>query len=278
MTFLSRGWVKVATGVSDTHHTWSTVGGYGRTWVKVGVDAPSAFAPAQFAQAMRAHHAVASSGPFVTMTARVADLSGTASGAAVGIGDLISVDPASQQLELTVDVQAPEWMQFDSVEIYTHTTGREATRGVANTDWKPAVASKSYPQGSLTVEAVPNLNGFSARRVHVTPTFLVQPAHDTWYVALVRAGGTSHALYPLGWDGVSCSNGTCAASTARPQAFTNAILVDADGSGAYDRFPLNPGQGLSVAEPKPKPKAHAPSPAAFEGMLRRVVRHDHSED
>ena len=26
MTFLSRGWVKTGTGVSDTHNTWSTVG------------------------------------------------------------------------------------------------------------------------------------------------------------------------------------------------------------------------------------------------------------
>ena len=46
MTFLSKGWVKTATGVSDTHNTWSVVGGYGRTWVKLGVDAPGDFTPA----------------------------------------------------------------------------------------------------------------------------------------------------------------------------------------------------------------------------------------
>ncbi|HEY0881887.1 MAG TPA: CehA/McbA family metallohydrolase, partial [Archangium sp.] len=63
MTFMSRGWLKVATGVSDTHYLNRVVGGYGRTWVKLGVDQPAQFTSAGFAQAMRQRKAVLSSGP-----------------------------------------------------------------------------------------------------------------------------------------------------------------------------------------------------------------------
>jgi hypothetical protein len=277
MTFMSRGWLKVATGVSDTHKTWSTVGGYGRTWVRMGVDLPADFTPALFAQAIKARRAVASSGPFVTMTARKADLSGTPLGPTLQVGDTLSIDPASEQVELTVDVQAPDWMQFDSLEILTHADGREALNGEANTTWAAPAQKKTYTPASLPVEAVPNLNGFAARRVHVTEKFLVSPTADSWFVAMVRAGGSSHPLFPLAWDGVGCSGGVCTANAARPQAFTNAILVDADKSGAYDHFPLNPGQGLALPRPAPKPEAkrRVPSAEEVEQFLRRVTRHDH---
>jgi hypothetical protein len=278
MTFLSKGWVKTATGVSDTHYVWNVVGGYGRTWVKVGVDAPGDFSPATFATAIKAHHAVLGSGPFVTMSARKADLSGTPSGNAVGVGDTLSVTPSTDQVELTVDVQAPEWMQFDSVEIYTHTTGREAFAGDANYDWPDSriLQKKTYTPSALPVEAVPGLPS-TFHRVHVTEKFLVTPTADTWYVAMVRAGSGSHALFPLAWDSVSCSGGVCTARQTQPEALTNPIFIDADGSGAYDRFPL--AQGLVSPKPLPKPREvqrRVPTIEELQDAVRKALTHDHS--
>ncbi|MEW5740405.1 MAG: CehA/McbA family metallohydrolase [Myxococcota bacterium] len=241
MTFLSKGWVKTATGVSDTHTARAVTGGYGRTWIRLGVDGAAQFTPAAFRDAMKARRAVFSNGPFVTMKAQRLDASDQPVGGEVEVGGLISVaSAAGEKLRLTVEIEAPEWMQFDAVELYTHASGREATNGEPNSAWPDTriLQKRTLDPSMLTLEAVPGLNGFSARRVHVTETFTVTPTVDTWLVAMVRAGSASRPLSPLGWDGVSCSGGVCSPKTDRAFAVTNAILVDADGSGAYDDFPL----------------------------------------
>lgn len=227
MTFMSRGLLKVATGVSDTHDAYKVVGGYGRTWVRV-----DSFTPTNFATALKQRRATFSSGPFVTLTAKVVGGDGTV----FHVGDTVS----GTQLELTVDVQAPEWMQFDSIEVHTHSPGREALNGVSNDTLVPtdAALKKTYDPTMLPIEAVPGLNGFNARRVHVRETFIVNATSDTWFVAMVRASTACRTLVPLAWDGVSCSGANCTASSSRASALTNAILVDADGSGTYDDFPI----------------------------------------
>ena len=71
----------------------------------------------------------------------------------MGVGDTLSIAPGAEQVELTVDVQAPEWMQFDSVELYTHTTGREAFNGEANSTWPDSriLQKKTYTPSALPV-------------------------------------------------------------------------------------------------------------------------------
>ncbi len=227
MTFMSRGLLTVATGVSDTHDAYKVVGGYGRTWVRV-----DQFTPTSFTTALKQRCATFSSGPFVTLTAKVVGGDGTV----FHVGDTVS----GTQLELTVDVQAPEWMQFDAIEVHTHVAGRDATDGTANDTLVPtdAALKKTFDPTMLPLEAVPGLNGFNARRVHVRETFLVNATSDTWFVAMVRASTACRTLVPMAWDGVTCSGATCTAASSRASALTNAILVDADGSGAYDDFPI----------------------------------------
>lgn len=277
MTFLSKGWVKTATGVSDTHEARSVTGGYGRTWVRLGVDDAAQFTTKAFRDAVMAKKAVFGNGPFLTMKAQRLDASDMPVGGEVEVGGTISVS-AGEKLRLTVDVQAPEWMQFDAIEIYTHTTGREAVNGESNAAWPDGRIhqKKTLDPTMLTLEPVPGLNGFSARRVHVTETFDVSPTADTWYVAMVRSGTASRPLAPLAWDGVSCSGGICSPKTTRAFAVTNAILVDADGSGAYDDFPLK-GQPLTAAPPKVSGTVarRVPTLEELEAFLRQVLFHDH---
>lgn len=271
MTFLSRGWVKTATGVSDTHHRHQTTGGSARTWLFLGPDAtPQGFSPARFVTAMKQRRAVASSGPFVTLTARRQD----GQGPTAAIGDTLSV-PASTPLELTVDVQAPEWLQFDAIELYTSARGREAAPGRENAEWPESriLQKRALPVGTLPLEAVPGLNGFAARRVHVTERFVVAPAADTWFVVMVRSSSAARPLSPMAWSGVRCTAGVCRANDDRPAAITNAILIDADGSGAYDRFPLQPGQPLRRDRPVAAPK-QALTGEAFDAALRTLLQHE----
>src|SRR5262249_17048162 len=154
----------------------------------------------------------------------------------VGPGDLLQVDStAGETAQIVVDVQAPEWMTFDTLELYTHAAGREAVNGVANSDWPPGrvLQTKTYDPTTLTVEAVPGVP--NARRIHESWTFTVSPTADTWYVVFVRGSSAAHALFPLVIDGVNCnSNGACSTDARYAWAFSNAILVDGDKSGAYD--------------------------------------------
>lgn len=252
MTFLSRGTVRTATGVSDTHDAASATGGYARTYANVGVDTAAAFTPVKFADAMRSHQAFVSNGPFVRFSARKAT-----GGAAVDIGGTLSVS-GSEDVELTVDVTGPEWMAIDRVELYSHAPGRDAVNGEGNGTWPDSRILDKHLIAAPTIEAVPGAGAL--RRVHQVETFTVRPSADTWYVAMVR-GTSGRSMWPLHTD--------------RPQAFTNAILIDADGSGAYDEFPLIPGQALSAPRAQPPRLPIVPTVEQAEAAIRKLLNHKH---
>jgi hypothetical protein len=254
MTFLSRGTVRTASGVSDTHRLQSDTGGYARTWAKVANDDIRTFQPAAFAEALRTQRAFVSNGPIIQVTARKAS-----GGPAVGMGETLSVT-AGEDIEVTVDVQGHEWMQLDRIELYSHAPGREAIDGESNGTWPEGriFAVKTLDPLALPVEAVP---GTTLRRVHVTETFTVQATADTWLVAMARSTG-GRTMRPL--------------HSSLPMAYSNAILIDADGSGAYDDFPLKPGQPLSAAPRQAAPLRHGPlSPAEARRFIVKMLEHDH---
>jgi hypothetical protein len=259
MTFLSRGTVRTATAVSDSHFATYNTGGYSRTYVKVGVDAPADFTPSMLADALRAHRAVGTSGPFIRLFAGEHE-----------VGDTVSVKPGDN-LVLTVDVQAPEWMTFDTLELYTHAAGRESWNGAENDDWPAERIAQVHTldPAALTVEPVPGLDGF--RRIHVRDSFTVQPQADTWFMVIVRSSA-GPTLFPLEWGSATCDSTGCTSSSARPYAFTNPIFVDGDGSGAYDHFPLRLPASLHVTAKPPRLAARAPSGAELELLIRSLVR------
>ncbi|MHB8877826.1 MAG: CehA/McbA family metallohydrolase, partial [Myxococcaceae bacterium] len=242
MTFLSRGRVKTATATSDTHTAFQDTSGYSRTFVNLGVDGPGQLDPAAFAAAMKAHRAVGTNSLFVRLTATRLDPANQPVGAAAGVGDTLPVNVAGgEKVELRVDVQAPEWLTFDTLEIYTHATGRQASGGIANTTPPTPLQSRKVDPGTL-LEVVPGTGALTFRRLHVTETFTVSPTGDTWYLVVARGSSASPTLFPLSFS-----------NTARAFAFTNAVLVDGDGSGAYDDFPLKLTQPLTLPAPPPRP-------------------------
>lgn len=252
MTFLSRGTVTTSSGVSDTHDAQSATGGYARTYAFVNADTPAQFSPAKFADAIRAHQAFASNTPFLRFSAR--KVSG---GASVDIGGTLSVT-AGEMIELTVDVTGPEWMEIDRVEIYSHAPGREAFNGESNGSWPEGRILQKHDITNPTIEAVPGSTAL--RRVHLTEKFMVSASADTWFVAMAR-GTRGRSMWPLHGD--------------RPQAWTNAILVDADGSGKYDQFPLVPGQMLRSPPPVVKRQPIVPTEAQAEAAIRALLSHKH---
>ena len=264
MTFLSRGTVRTSTGVSDTHYAYSDTGGYARTYAKTGFDKPADFKPDAFAEAVRTQHVTVSNGPFIQMTARKRDSVGFPVGTQVfEIGDTVPINAAiGETVELTVDIQAPSWVQFDRVELYAHATGRESVNGESNSTWPDGRILDKHliNPAAWTLEAVPNLNGLLMQRVHLTERFVVKPTKDNWYVAMVRSSG-GRSMWPL--------------HGSLPAAWTNAILVDADGTGKYDDFPLKLSQGLSIPQPQKPLVAHVPTVEEFERAVRLLLNHTH---
>lgn len=258
MTFLSRGTVRTASGVSDTHKPLSDNGGYARTWAKVGVDSPAQFQPSAFAEALRAQRAFVSNGPVLGFTAQKLDAAGQPVGPKVDIGGTLSVS-AGDQVEFTVDVQGHEWLQINRVELYSHAPGREALNGFGNDTWPDGriLQKKDLDLAALPLEAVP---GTSLRRLHVKEKFVVTVTADTWFVGLAR-GTTGRTMSPL--------------HGARPIAYSNAILIDADGSGRYDDFPLKPGQPLTAVKPQAKKPVVVPTARQLSEAIRDLLEHRH---
>jgi hypothetical protein len=255
MTFLSRGTVRTSSGVSDTHKLFNDNGGYARTFAKVGTDSAAQFQPSVFTEAIRKQHAFVSNGPIISFTAQKLDANMMPVGPVVGIGDTLSVT-SGDRVELTVDVQGLEWMAINRVEIYSHAPGRESVDGTGNDMWPEGriLQKKDLDPLALPVEAVPG--AASLRRVHIVEKFVVQPTADTWFVGMAR-GTSGRSMRPL--------------HDSRPVAWSNAILIDADGSGAYDDFPLKPGQPLTAVKPAVKKPYIVPTERQFTEAIRKLL-------
>lgn len=249
-TMLSRGLLVAGTGVSDTHYALLATGW--RTWVDVGVDTPAAFSPITLSDRVNALRAVTSNGPFVTLKAYRVDAGGAMVTMPVGLGG--TVGPDSRDLGVEVEVQVPTYLDVTRVELYMHVdaddatcpldplspearTTRVACNGAMNSNW-PATSVTASQAVALTagdLETVATEAGVTYRRYRKRVTFrLPAPTKDNWLVAMVYGSRSlAPVLYP--YD----------ASPSRPFAFTNPVLIDADGAG-YDKPPFR--------APKPGPR------------------------
>ncbi len=104
---LGQGYRVTALGNSDTHRINWVRGGFPRTWLRLPTDVPGDVGGAELADAVRRGRAIASTGPFVTLTVDGAQ-----------IGDTIT--PLKSQVAVTVTVDAPAWMTVDTVRIYVN--------------------------------------------------------------------------------------------------------------------------------------------------------------
>ena len=166
----------VATGNSDSHKAAWQEAGVPRNWIQVPNDDPAALDPRAFLGSLKAGRVVVSSGPFIRLRANGQD-----------IGSTIAAGPA----EITVEVQAPPWVDVDRVELVRRgelldvwtgpfTTGTKrfavkVTEPLTKGDWILAVARGS----KLDDAALPRRS--AAVRLHqphprrVTPIREIQP-------------------------------------------------------------------------------------------------------
>jgi len=267
MTFNANGLVVTATAVSDTHSRWSSAGGYPRSYVYMGSghDSVATFDQATMSTQVNAHHVVGSLGLFVkayafttgtnySLTSLEADC--TAAGAACArVGDTLTVGATG--LDVVVDVQSPEWIPFDEIDLFDHRAARWMLNGVPDSDFAPEkVPPAGWQHQNVTLDATNKEAVFTgdsslgcgqatcvASRYHAQAVFHIDqasgqiPASDDFFFVVVRDSNQSRDLMPLVWDATEVNGTVNAEKPAHAFAYTNAIYVDRDGDGKYDNFP-----------------------------------------
>ncbi|MFN7133821.1 MAG: hypothetical protein ACK4N5_17230, partial [Myxococcales bacterium] len=248
-TLLSRGQLVAGTGTSDTHKKFADAAGYYRSFVKVGVDTPAEFHPLDLCDAVNAMKVVATNTPFVKTTAVRVNAQGQPTSPVAELGDVL--EPSTDDVEVTVQVQVPEFTDISRIELYTWRPGddgrcpmdptsaqakttRVACNGVENKNWPQAsiAATRAVTLTSANLVNVRTVGSTTYRRWQTTQKFrLAAPATDNWIVALVYG---SKSIFPLVYK-ASSSGGS---EPVTPFAMSNPILVDADGGG-YDKPPFN---------------------------------------
>ena len=185
---LNHGHLVTATGNSDTHHLTYNIGGYPRNFVRVRDDRPEAITPAEIAEALKAHRAFFTTGPFLRFGVGDTDMGGLARA------------PGGHATAHIV-VEAAPWISVDRVILYVN--GNEARRwkvppatGVVRFDERVDLASARDGYAVVRVDG----DKLMAPVVGDTRTFGVRPLALSNPVFLdVDGNGKYDPPYHHGW-------------------------------------------------------------------------------
>lgn len=185
-----------AVGNSDTHYTAGILAGFPRTYVRVPEDTPAGFDEATYVAALRGGRAIATTGPFVTLTvdggAREGDL----------------VKNTSGTVRVGIRVQSASWIRPDAVRLLVDGEVRESWALGA---WGGVWSIADHPV-AIGKDASVNVEVEGAT-----------PLPD-WLAG---------EYLPSDKGGKLCPNGEGAAAGMIPFAVTNPVFVDADGDGVW---------------------------------------------
>ena len=189
-----------ATGNSDTHGSSSIEAGFPRTYVRVAEDAVSAFDEGEFVDAVRNKHAIATTGPFLTV--RVG---------AAGEGDLVRPTPGTNgQVAVSLRLQSASWIKVDVVRLLVN--------GVVVKTWN-----------------VPTTNGVPTSLFEINDQLVTVSADAA--ITAEAEGQTPLPSWMVGDFLLApgmvklCGNPTQPGMI--PFATTNPVFVDADGDGKF---------------------------------------------
>ena len=211
-TLLNRGYRHTGVGASDSHKGVTQEPGFPRTYFYVGAgdDVAGGYDEKDVVQAIRAHRAIATNGPFVELTVN---------GAAVG-SDVVDGDG---EADVRIRVRSADWIPFDRVRLYANgATVLDETVPVGQRhDW-----TRQYSLAVTTadtwvmVEVTGNDNLF--------PVLAPQEFEKLSATKVIDALGSALDLSGLDPYGALRPPRTYQAT---PIAITNPIWIDRDGDG-----------------------------------------------
>ncbi len=213
---LNLGKAVTVTCSSDTHRQIREPIGILRNYIALstdprdGVGSFNQIDQEEMAHNVNGHHVIVSAGPFMRVQA-------SANGQTANVGDLLSA-PGARSVNLEIHVESPDWMDWDTVEVFV------------NTDPTPAADDLSGPwRGSaeefvgIRVDENPLLSHVEPRYIYdptvrykrgggdraeaMTPTVsggkrevtlnrTIPLTEDSWIVVLVKGSDNSRTLFP----------------------------------------------------------------------------------
>ena len=125
-----------------------------------------------------------------------------------------TVETTGKAVTVSVDLEMPEWINVDAIDVYMNVEGIDTTPAMTNSD--PLAPTQSIPVtwDAQDIEVAAQGNVLHKRRKK-TVTFDLTTTKDAYVVLLVR--GNSASMFPILNRAVV------------PMAFSNPIFLDADG-------------------------------------------------
>ncbi len=243
---MNQGLVYVGISDSDTHDRNSTQAGTWRNYIASSTDDPQLIDEDATTLNVKQGRAVGGYSPFLRATVD-ATSTGETGGHALGLPTIISTTDGIATL--TLEMQCPVWVEFDTVELYMNTVPVPFDH---DSDPSTPPYYQASPDVVLTagvdftisvVNDYPGIPGASHREAIVN--YVMGPlAQDTWIVALVRGtDGVSPPLFPVVPNDITQGSNSTLADLLDGNVgeegilalgFTNPLFIDADGNGVYD--------------------------------------------
>ncbi|MBW2385297.1 MAG: hypothetical protein JRG92_16820 [Deltaproteobacteria bacterium] len=197
MNLLSAGYSTTAIADTDSHKFNSLRSAGAATWTAAspGADAPDTFDSAEVARSVTAGKAVGGQGLYVQARLRATDGSGD-------IADLTaagktSMTDASGHVTLEIDVQAPLWAEYDTIEIYANATTTRVLQSYnyTATPTLTLVSAADFAVNEVVVDS--GVDGASRWTTTHSENF-VGLTEDTWFIVVVKGtDGVSRPMFPV---------------------------------------------------------------------------------
>ncbi len=281
MNMINQGIISTGVANSDTHRRFITQSGFPRSMVASLEDDPGLLSQDDVSSSVNAGRVIGTNGPLPRITVHSA-ATGESGGLDLGrctgvvactntttcppctdtsqcaIGETCTTLPTTitstsgTDVDITVDVQSPEWAPFDRIEFYINTTTTKTTTmdvetGSGEVDVNrysltPDLVHTAGVDFAVSTVAVPGTG--SSRLVATTSTTLTGLTTDSWVsVMVVGTDGVSNPLFPVVPNSLTQAGNTTLANlidgnlgeSGMPAlAFTNPIFIDTDGSAGWD--------------------------------------------
>jgi hypothetical protein len=249
LTMIGRGFSPTGTAVTDTHHRYSDVGSTPRSLVTVpeGSDTPATFDAAVLVDAVNAGKVVGTNGPVLRVALR------NASDDRATYGEVL--DGSSGEVTAEIEIQTPEWMTVDTIDVYTNEESVVGEPGQPNED--PVSPTSTVDVNLTPADLVDVAAGAERthRRYQKTVEIPLTVNEDSYFVFIVRGEATG-PMTPILRE-----------TETLPFAWTNPIFVDFDGNG-YDDPPL--ADLASTSPPPTRTPEVVDTPVTAETVLQSL--------
>jgi hypothetical protein len=214
---------------TDTHDFFTTRSGGARSWTPSSSDLPALVDPDEVGAAVKDGKVVGGQGIYVQTRVVARNAPGTVADFTLGGDPQITVMDGLITLE--VDVQAPLWAEFDTIDIYANpTTVVTGTNGVpvlyTADPTLTLVKDTDFSVSTVQVHDPLVVPGGSRLEASLSQDFDLTV--DTWLAVVVKGtDGVSQSMFPV--MAANMSQGGVLALGA-----TNALYVDVDGNGDFN--------------------------------------------